>query len=319
MMDADATDREVMTVATQQVVAPPAKAGMFLVLTVNPGAEDAVRDLLPDVSGLTRSVSFRAPDDGLICVIGIGAGLWDRLYTASRPKGLHTFEEIKGATHTAVSTPGDLLIHLRASRVDLCFELARLIARRLAGSATIVDEVHGFKFFDERDLLGFVDGTENPEGAKAQQAVTIGDDDPDYAGGSYVIVQKYLHDMVGWDALSVEEQERVIGRSKVDDVEMSDAAKPSNSHVALNTITDADGVQQQILRDNLPFGTIRDAEFGTYFIGYARTPAVTEQMLRNMFIGDPPGNHDRILDFSVATTGSLYFVPSQDLLDNPPN
>ncbi|MBN9181296.1 MAG: Dyp-type peroxidase, partial [Microbacterium sp.] len=184
--------------------------------------------------------------------------------------------------------------------------------------AVVVDEVHGFKYFDERDLLGFVDGTENPEGQDASDAVLIGDEDPLHAGGSYVIVQKYLHDMAAWNALSVEEQERVIGRTKLDDIEMPDDVKPANSHLALNVIEDEHGVQRQIMRDNMPFGSVGDGEFGTYFIGYAATPDVIEQMLRNMFLGNPPGTYDRILDFSTAHTGSLYFVPTVEFLDDPP-
>ncbi len=301
--------------ATQHVVGAPAQSGMFLILTVDPGSEAVVRDFLTDLSGLTRSVSFRAPYDDLLCVVGLGALLWDRLYSLPRPIGLHPFEEIVGAQHTAPATAGDILIHLRASRLDMCFELARLIMNRLAGHATIVDEVHGFTYFDNRDLLGFVDGTENPEGVKALETVTIGDEDPAYAGGSYVIVQKYLHDLTAWSALSVEEQERAVGRSKVDDVEMADDVKPSNSHVALNTIETSDGIQRQILRANLPFGALGDGVFGTYFIGYAKDPGITEQMLRNMFIGVPAGNHDRLLDFSTAHTGALFFVPSEDFLD----
>jgi putative iron-dependent peroxidase len=302
----------------QDVLAPPAKAAMFLVITVRAGAEDEVRDVLADVSGLTRAVGFRSPEDGLSCVVGIGAELWDRLYGPPRPVGLHPFRELVGAVHTAVSTPGDLLIHLRATRLDLCFELARQLMIRLAGRADVADEVHGFRYFDERDLLGFVDGTESPSGAAAVAAVRVGDEDPAFAGGSYVVVQKYLHDLDAWNALPVEEQERAIGRHKLSDIEIPDAAKAPNSHVALNTINDADGTQRQIVRDNMPFGRIGAAEFGTYFIGYAAHPDVIEQMLRNMFIGDPPGNHDRILDFSTAVTGGLFFVPTQDFLDDPP-
>jgi putative iron-dependent peroxidase len=189
---------------------------------------------------------------------------------------------------------------------------------RLAGRAQVVDETHGFRYFDERDLLGFVDGTENPAGAAALAAVVVGAEDPDFAGGSYVIVQKYLHDLDRWNALPVEEQERVIGRTKLADIELPDALKPSDSHVALNTIVDDDGKQRQILRDNMPFGTVGSGEFGTYFIGYASSPEVTEQMLLNMFVGKPPGNYDRILDFSTAATGSLFFVPSADFLDALP-
>jgi len=163
-----------------------------------------------------------------------------------------------------------------------------------------------------------VDGTENPTGSAATAAVTVGTEDHDFAGSSYVIVQKYVHDLDTWNALSVEDQELVIGRKKLSNVELSDAAKPSDSHVAVNTIEAPDGTQRQILRDNMAFGTIGTREFGTYFIGYASTPAVTEQMLRNMFIGNPPGNHDRILEFSTAVTGSLFFVPTADFLDDLP-
>jgi putative iron-dependent peroxidase len=124
--------------------------------------------------------------------------------------------------------------------------------------------------------------------------------------------------MSTWNALSVEAQELVIGRRKLSNVELADDVKPGNSHVALNTIIDPDGTQRQILRDNMAFGTVGRGEFGTYFIGYAATPSMTEQMLRNMFIGDPPGNYDRILDFSTAVTGGLFFVPTADFLDDPP-
>ena len=183
---------------------------------------------------------------------------------------------------------------------------------------TAVDEVHGFKYFDDRDLLGFVDGTENPTGSAADAAVTVGAEDPDFEGSSYVIVQKYVHDVAAWNALSVEEQELVIGRRKLSNVELSDDEKPSNSHVALNTIVGADGVQRQILRDNMAFGSVGTGEFGTYFIGYAATPSVTELMLQRMFLGRPAGNYDRILDFSTAVTGGLFFVPTADFLDDPP-
>ena len=302
---------------TQQAVAPPARSAMFLVLTVEEGAEADVRDVLADLPSITRGVSFRAPDDALNCMAGIGAELWDRAYDAPRPEHLHTFEPLEGARHSAPSTPGDLLIHLRAQRMDLCFELARQITDRLAGKAKVVDEVHGFKFFDERDLLGFVDGTENPEGDAAEAAVLVADGP--HAGSSYVIVQKYLHDLDAWNALTVDEQQRVIGRSKTEDIEMSDDVKPSNSHIALNVIEDADGTQRQILRDNMPFGAVGEKEFGTYFIGYAADSGITEQMLHNMFIGKPEGNYDRILDFSTPVTGSLYFVPTAAFLENGPD
>jgi len=303
----------------QPVLTPLTEAAIILVLTVEAGAEDDVRDLLADIPGLSRSVGFRIPDGELKCVTGIGSQLWDRLFTGPRPAGLHPFRTVEGARHTAVSTPGDLIFHLRARRMDLCFELAGQLVNRLSGQAQVVDETHGFKYFDERDLLGFVDGTENPTGRAAIRAATVGPEDPDFTGGSYLIVQKYRHDLTAWNALGVEEQERAIGRTKLTNIELSDAAKPANSHVALNTITRADGEELQIVRDNMPFGRVGEGEFGTYFIGYCATPEVIEQMLTNMFIGKPPGNHDRILDFSTAVTGSLFFIPTADFLDHPPD
>jgi putative iron-dependent peroxidase len=305
-------------VESQFVIAPPAKAALFLVCTMAPGGEPAVRDLLQDVAGLRRSVGFRAPDAELSCVVGIGSAAWDRLFEGPRPRDLHPFVALAGSRHRAPSTPGDLLFHVRAHHMDLCFELAQLIGERLYGAVAVVDEVHGFKYFDERDLLGFVDGTENPEGDVAADAVFIGDEDRDFAGGSYVIVQKYVHDLAAWNTLPTQEQEKVIGRTKLANVEMPDDIKPPDSHVALNTITDAEGNERKIVRDNMPFGSIGQREFGTYFIGYARTPEVTEQMLRNMFLGDHPHTHDRILDFSTAVTGCLFYVPSADFLDDPP-
>ncbi|MFJ5030436.1 Dyp-type peroxidase [Streptomyces sp. NPDC088560] len=305
-------------VESQPVIVPPARAAVFLVVTLVLGGEGTVRDLLEDVSGLRRSVAFRAPAERLSCVVGIGSHAWDRLFDGPRPRELHPFVDLVGPRHRALGTPGDLLFHVRSLRMDLCFELARLLGERLQGAATVVDEVHGFRFFDERDLLGFVDGSENPEGTVADDAVFIGDEDPEFTGGSYVIVQKYLHDMTAWNALSAEEQDLVIGRTKLANVELPDDVKPADSHVALNTITDENGDERKIVRENMPFGTIGTGEFGTYFIGYSRTPDVTEEMLRNMFLGREPEQHDRILDFSVPVTGCLFHVPSIGFLDDLP-
>jgi putative iron-dependent peroxidase len=164
-------------------------------------------------------------------------------------------------------------------------------------------------------LIGFVDGTENPTDQAAVDAAIIGEEDVAFAGGSYVIVQKYLHDLTRWNELPIEEQERIIGRTKLSDIELDDAVKPSSAHNALTTIIE-DGEQLEIVRDNMPFGDVGKGEFGTYFIGYARSPKRIEQMLENMFVGLPPGNYDRLLDVSRAVTGSLFFVPTASFLDD---
>jgi putative iron-dependent peroxidase len=301
----------------QSVSAPLTRAAIFLVVTINEAEESCttVRSLCADLSGLLRAVDFRDLEAGLSCVMGIGSEAWDRLFGAPRPVELHPFREFHGGSRHAIATPGDLLFHIRAKRMDLCFELATHIMARIGGAVTTVDEVHGFRFFDDRDLLGFVDGTENPRGQEAVDAVLIGDEDAPFAGGSYVIVQKYLHDMAGWNALSTETQENIIGRKKLSDIELDDSVKPTSAHNALTTITE-NGEERAILRDNMPFGRVGSGEFGTYFIGYCRTPRITEQMIENMFVGSPPGNYDRLLDFSRAVTGTLFFVPSATFLDD---
>lgn len=306
------------SIVTQPVAARLTHAAIFLVVTLKPDPRggDAVRALCGDMASLLRAIGFRNPDRRLSCVMGFGSDAWDALFGKPRPAELHPFREIKGVHH-AVSTPGDILFHIRATHMDLCFELATQIMCRIGDVATAVDEVHGFKYFDERDLLGFVDGTENPVDQGAMDATIIGDEDPAFTGGSYVIVQKYLHDLTAWNAVPVEQQEKIIGRKKLSDIELSDEAKPAYAHNALTTIEE-NGEQLEIVRDNMPFGEVGKGEFGTYFIGYARSPARIEQMLNNMFVGRPPGNYDRLLDFSKAVTGSLFFVPSATFLENVP-
>src|SRR5574337_784304 len=302
----------------QPVLAPLTPAAIFLVGTIDEGGEATVHDALADLSGLVRAVGFRDPAKQLSLVTSIGSSAWDRLFSGPRPAGLHPFIELEGPRHHAPATPGDLLFHIRAETMDVCFELAGRILNAMSGAVTVVDEVHGFRFFDNRDLLGFVDGTENPAGPVAVAATRVGEEDPEFAGSSYVHVQKYVHDMAGWNSLSVTEQERAFGRTKLEDIEFDDADKPTNSHLALNVIEDADGNELKIVRYNNPFGQVGKAEVGLYYIGYSRDPAITERMLPNMFLGDPPGHTDVILDFSTALTGGLFFTPTVDFLDDPP-
>lgn len=299
----------------QLVLAPPAKASVFLTVTVNHGKESEAVEALGDVPGLKRGVGFRMPENDLSCVVGIGADAWDRMYTGARPDQLHPFPVIGSGSRVAVATPGDLLFHIRATRFDMCFSLTQHLLERFGDAVTPVDETHGFRSWDERDLLGFVDGTENPERFEAVASAFI--PEGTWRGGSYVVTQKYLHDLDKWNSTSVEEQENVIGRSKLSDIEQPDGVQRSDSHVGANQLFAEDGSQLQIVRDNLPFGNASAKEFGTYFIGYANDPRVTEHMLEQMFIGKPEGNYDRILDFSTAVTGNLYFVPPADFLENP--
>jgi porphyrinogen peroxidase len=301
----------------QPVLAPLTRAAIFLVVTVKPEAESyaTLRSFCGDLSGIIRAVEFRDIDAALTCIAAFGSDAWDRLFGDPRPAELHPFREFHAGNRHAPATPGDVLFHIRAQRMDICFELATQIMDCIGDVVSIADEVQGFRYFEDRDLIGFVDGTENPRGTLALESALVGEEDAPFAGGSYVVVQKYLHDMKAWNGLSTEAQEGIIGRRKLTDIELEDGVKPTSAHSAL-TVIEENGKEVKILRDNMPFGQPGRGEFGTYFIGYCRTPRITEQMLENMVVGRPPGNYDRLLDFSRAVTGGVFFAPSATFLDD---
>src|SRR5580658_9548057 len=267
---ADAIPETDAAAVPQPVSAPLTRAAIFLVVTIGPGPDNraAVRSFCADFAGLVRAVEFRDLEAGLSCVMGFGSDAWDRLFGDPRPAELHPFREFHADNRHAIATPGDVVFHIRAERMDLCFELETVITAALGDAVAVASETQGFQYFDNRDLLGFVDGSENPNGQDAVDAVLVGDEDPAFAGGSYVILQKYLHDMAGWNALPTEMQERIIGRTKAANIELDAAVKPSSAHNALTVIVDEDGQEMKIVRANMPFGQPGQSEFGTYFIGY---------------------------------------------------
>lgn len=276
-------------------------------------AKDAFKRLCALVINLNHSAATRFQDESESCVMGIGHDAWLRLQLpAPLPKELENFSPVAGKKHTAVATKGDLHFHLRSfNNRGICYDMAAAISDVLQPVAVCVEEVHGFRYWDGRSILGFVDGTENPQGEKERAYFgLVGDSDPVYKGGSYLFVQKYIHDLKAFNALPVPEQEAVFGRHKASDIEMPDNVKPKNSHSAVANVGD----DLKIIRDNMPFGNMGNNEMGTYFIAYASTFSTVKKMLQHMFIGDPEGNYDRLLDFSTAKTGSLFFVPTFDML-----
>ena len=300
----------------QSVDAPLSSAAVFLVVTVSGDEASLAKtaSVLGELDDLVKNVGFRDLSGRLSCIAGIGAGLWARLSAGRRPRELKPFAPIEGPVHSAPSTPGDLLFHIRAERPDMCFEFERILLGGLGDSVIVVDEVSGFRYFDARDLLGFVDGTANPAGLDLPASALVGDEDADFAGGSYVVVQKYLHDMGAWAKTPTHVQEEIIGRTKIDNIEIDDDDKPRKSHKSLATIEDDAGNEYDILRDNMPFGRPGQNEFGTYFIGYTRYLWVIEKMLQRMYVGEPPGAYDRLLDFSTPHTGTTFFAPTRPML-----
>jgi putative iron-dependent peroxidase len=300
----------------QSIDAPLSRAAVFLVVTVASEltALTKVCSALDGLDDLVKTVGFRDLSARLSCIVGIGRSLWDRLHFDKQPLELRPFVPIKGAVHAAPSTPGDVLFHIRSERPDLCFEFERILLDTLGTCVTVVDEVSGFRYFDARDLLGFVDGTANPTNLDLPASALVGDEDADFAGGSYVVVQKYLHDLSAWAKIPTPLQEEIIGRTKIDNIEIDDDDAPRKSHKSLATIVDAGGNEYDILRDNMPFGRPGQREFGTYFIGYSRYLWVIEKMLQRMYVGDPAGAYDRLLDFSTPHTGTTFFAPSRPTL-----
>ena len=295
------------------ILAGPGRSALFITLAVGPSADDVARarEVCAAIPTLVRSVGHRDETAALSCVVAIGADAWERLVPAgTAPAQLHPFREIADGPRRAPSTPGDLLLHIRAERTDFCHELARVISVKLGGATSVIDETSAFVYMDNRDLIGFVDGTENPAADERARFVLVGDEDPEHAGGSYVTTQRYVTDFARWNACTTEDQEGAIGRTKADDIELDDAA-PS-AHKSRTTIT-RDGAEQKILRQNRAWGTT--SESGTYFIGYARDLSVTEEMLQRMYVADADGVYDRLVDFTTPVTGTNFFAPSLDVLE----
>ncbi len=292
---------------------------LFIVLGINECATsiDTITEFCANFSALVRSLNNRFPDANFGAVLGFGSKAWDQLFPkAGKPKELTEFQEIKGKKHTAVSTEGDLFFHIRANNVAICYELGSIIHQALKEVTHCISETKGFRYFDGRAILGFVDGTENPETVIAKGYAYVGSEDAKFAGGSYAFIQKYLHNMDKWSDLTDEQQEKVIGRRKFNDKELDDSVKPPTAHNVVSKAYDADGNELKIVRANMPFSNPAEGEYGTFFIGYARSFATTRQMLENMFLGDKQGHADRLLDFSTPITGCLFFIPTFDFLDD---
>ncbi|MDO4626392.1 MAG: Dyp-type peroxidase [Pasteurellaceae bacterium] len=300
---------------SQAVIDEPNENTIFMVWQFKDGIDiqPTFKKLCGLMANINNSAANRYPTAQASCVMGIGYNAWLCLdLPQPLPKELTNFRAIKGDKHVAVSTPADLHFHIRASEKSIVYDISAILTDTLIDVADCTEEIHGFRYWDGRSILGFVDGTENPHSAEEREFFSvIGDNDPNYRGGSYLFVQKYVHNMQAWRKLPVDEQEKIIGRSKQDDIEMDDDTKPTNSHIALANVGD----DFKVVRDNMPFGNAGTNEMGTYFIAYASTFKTVNKMLSNMFIGVPKGNYDRILDFSRAETGSLFFVPSLDMLD----
>jgi putative iron-dependent peroxidase len=274
---------------------------------VNDGGAGAVRRVLAGFPAMTAAIAAEAGEPRLAAAAAIGAAAWPVLCGPRMPRGLVPFAPLAEGNRRAPATPGDLFVHIHSPRHDANFLLARRLVEGLGGAARVVEEVHGFRHMGGRDLTGFADGSENPEGDERAAVALAGAEDPDFAGGSFVSVQRWVHDLTRWQALAVPEQEATIGRTKADDQELPDETKPATAHIA-RVVIEEDGEELEILRHSMPYGTT--AESGLYFVAYCRSPDPFRHMLERMVTGEG----DRLMDFTRPVTGAAFFAPSTDFL-----
>jgi putative iron-dependent peroxidase len=282
---------------------------LFLTLTLADGDVGPLRRALAGLPALTEKVAAEMGEPALVSAAGIGAAAWERLVGMPKPEGLLPFSPLEEGGRKAPATPADLFVHIHSPRPDANLALARRLRAALGGGVRVEEEVMGFRHMKNRDLTGFVDGTENPEGAE-RAGVALLADGP-FAGGSFVSIQRYVHDLPKWEAMPVAEQEAAIGRTKETDEEMDDEVKPPSAHIA-RVVIEEDGEELEVLRHSMPYGTT--SEHGLYFVAYCASPAPFRKMLERMVLSREDGHHDRLLDFTRAVTGASFFVPSADLL-----
>jgi putative iron-dependent peroxidase len=286
--------------------------GAFLTFRCRVGeaTTERVRQAAAGLPEMTAEVAALDPSANLVSVIAFGAAVWDDLYPAARPDGLAPFRAFADGGRSAPATDADIFLHLRADRRDLVFALARRLRLALGDAVAVVEEVHGFRNLDSRDLIGFVDGTENPQGVEDRSSVALMSDG-DFAGGSFVNIQRYVHDLSSWEALSVRQQEDIIARTKQDDVEYPSEQKPPTAHIKRVSI-EVDGESLELLRHSMPYGTAD--EHGLYFVAYAARPDSFSRMLEAMIVADAAGHYDHLMDYSRAVTGASFFAPPLEWL-----
>jgi putative iron-dependent peroxidase len=286
---------------------------VFLTLLLAPGeaAEAVARRVIAGIPALGDEISAIDPNAQLACVIGVGSAAWDRLFPVARPEGLAPFRSFEDADRSAPASPADLLLHVGSKRQDLCFELVRRVFESFGEAVTLVEETHGFCYLDSRDLTGFVDGTENPQGEDRATVALLGESAGAFAGGSFVTTQRYVHDLKACNKLSIAQQEPIIGRTKADNIEFENEQKLPTAHIKRVSIKE-DGVSLEMLRHSMPYGGA--SEYGLLFIAYTGRADTFSLMLEAMIVADSEGNYDHLTNFSRAVTGAIFFAPPRDWL-----
>ncbi|MCG9756752.1 Dyp-type peroxidase [Shewanella insulae] len=286
---------------------------VYLMFNANDGVESQLRPCVANVAQYIYELADQYADSAFNGFVAIGANYWDSLYPGQRPSQLKPFPAMHADNRDAPAHEYDLFVHLRCDRYDILHLVANEVCQMFEDLVELVDEERGFQFMDTRDLTGFVDGTENPKGRHRQDVALVGDEDEAFRAGSYLHVQKFAHNLSKWNRLPQKKQEDIIGRTKIDNIEYASEDKPLTSHIKRVNLKDADGSSMEILRQSMPYGSMK--EQGLMFISACRNSENFEKMLSSMIHGDGDGNHDHLMHFTQALTGSAFFVPSLDFME----
>ena len=300
---------EVNAHLAQDVFKDAGESVIFVMLSLKREDIEKEREIIADMAdrmeAIQRSMNIRVAPETVKLSFGFSNRAWEYLFpTAKKPKELEDFQGVNGEHHTAPATPADLFLHVRAGQAATSYLVVDQIMSFLRPVVDVVDETHGFHYLEGRAIIDFIDGTENPVGEEAKEWAIIGAEDPEFINGSYAFAQKYIHDLDAWRALPTEVQEKYVGRRKYSDLELSDEEKDPRAHNIISQ-DNRDGEEHK----NVVFANPGEGVRGTYFIGYARHWNVTRQMVTNMFTQD-----DRLLEYSTAEKGQLFFIPSKEIL-----
>jgi putative iron-dependent peroxidase len=246
---------------------------------------------------------------GVNLVVAFGPALWRQLAAPDAPADLRDFAPPEGAEGRMPATQHDVFVWAHGARYDIVFDTARAVNVALSPIATLATEQPSFVYADSRDLTGFVDGTENPPVHEAPEVAVIPEGPG--AGGSFVFLQRWVHNLGKFHAQSVEDQEGAFGRRKPDSEELDDDVKPPTAHIARVVIKE-NGEELEIYRRSTAYGIVR--EHGLQFIAFTADLARIDKMLARMFGVSGDGLHDHLTDFTTPVTGAYYFAPSIESL-----
>ena len=296
----------------QSAILPEASQhALYIVINVDNKIDNVVKQcaLLPE---LINKIKQQHNTKSLVASLAFGVDYWNVVHPDSKPQHLKSFSQLGEGELVAPATGGDLLLHIHSDRKDMIYVLASEFLKAIKTDVTVLEEVEGFHYLDDRDLTGFIDGTENPEGDERAEVALI-DNDPGFIGGSYVLAQRYVHNLPKWEKVDDKEQEGIIGRTKPDSVELDDDVMPETSHVS-RVVIEEDGEELEIVRHSLPYGKA-SGDAGLFFLAYSKDNTILEKMLANMFGTSDDGLHDHLMDYTSAKSGAYFFAPSVEMLE----